>query len=215
MRSAGLSGHRLYAGNVIHYGNFFETGFIHENLFRDLDFCMEQQLESIINGNELPPSEPYGSFKKNIVRKIIEKFKNFSFGKKYKAHLLNEEYLCYCTLAIGILAARVRLTELTKDDFFKDYSEAIKICDDFYKGNLDYLLERIEIFNEKNIELIDAISFTTLQEMVFSNELTVIDELLENMDISEEIYNELASIFHQAIAENGKRVYQKILENNQ
>jgi Na+:H+ antiporter len=190
----------------------FESGFIHEQLFRGLDFCMDQQLETIINSNELPPLDAYGSFQKNPVRKLIEKIKHWSFGKKYKAYLLNEEYLSYCTLAIGILAARERLAELKKDDFFKDYSEGIKVCDDFYKGNMDKLLKRVKIFRENNVDLLATISLTTLQEMVYSNELTVIDELLENMDVSEEIHDELSASFHQKIAENSKHVYLKILE---
>jgi len=190
----------------------FESGFIHEQLFRGLDFCMDQQLETIINSNELPPLDAYGSFQKNPVRKLIEKIKHWSFGKKYKAYLLNEEYLSYCTLAIGILASRERLAELKKDDFFKDYSEGIKVCDDFYKGNIDKLLKRVKIFRENNVDLLATISLTTLQEMVYSNELTVIDELLENMDVSEEIHDELSASFHQKIAENSKHVYLKILE---
>ena len=190
----------------------FESGFIHENLFRSLDFCMDQQLETIINSNELPPPDAYGSFQKNPVRKLVEKIKYWSFGRKYKAHLLNEEYLCYCTLAIGIIVARERLAELKKDDFFKGHLRGIKVCDDFYKGNMDKLLKRVKIFRENNIELLATISLTTLQEMVYSNELTVIDELLENMDVSEEIHDELSASFHQEIAKNSKQVYQKILE---
>ncbi|MBU8902848.1 MAG: sodium:proton antiporter, partial [Victivallales bacterium] len=190
----------------------FESGFIHENLFRDLDFCMDQQLEMIINGNELPPQNAYGSFQKNTIRKFLEKFKHWSFGRKYKAYLLNEEYLAYCTLAIGILAARKRLAELKKDDFFRDYLEGINICDDFYKGNMDKLLERVKAFRASNVKLLTTISLTTLQEMVYSNELTLIDELLENTEVSEEIHSELSALFHQKIKENGKQVYQKIME---
>jgi Na+:H+ antiporter len=190
----------------------FESGFIRENLFRGLDFCMDQQLETIINSNELPPPDAYGSFQKNPVRKLMEKIKHWSFGKKYKAYLLNEEYLSYCTLAIGILVARERLAELKKDDFFKDYPEGIKVCDDFYKGNIDKVLKRVKIFRKNNLKLLATISATTLQEMVYSNELTVIDELLENMEISEEIHDELSGIFRQRIAENSKQVYQKIME---
>jgi Na+:H+ antiporter len=190
----------------------FESGFIHENLFRDLDFCMDQQQEAIINSTELPPSDAYGSFKKNKIRELIEKVKHWRFGKKYDAYLLNSQYLTYCTLAIGILAARARLAELKKDDFFKEYPEGIKGCDDFYKGNIDELLRRVKIFRENNVKLLKTISETTLQEMVYSNELTLIGELLENMDVSEEIHDELSVLFHQKIAENGKKVYQKILE---
>ena len=191
----------------------FESGFIHENLFRDLDFCMDQQMEMIINGSELPPPNAYGSFQKNTIRKLLEKIKYWSFGKKYKAYLLNGEYLAYCTLAIGFLAARARLAELKKDDFFKGHSKGIKICDDFYKGNMDKLLARVKIFRANNIKLLATISHTTLQEMVYSNELTLIDELLKNMDVSEEIHAELSALFHQKIAENSKKVYQKIVEN--
>ncbi|MCK4981651.1 MAG: hypothetical protein KAS17_01945, partial [Victivallaceae bacterium] len=122
------------------------------------------------------------------------------------------EYLSYCTLAIGILAARERLAELKKDDFFKDYHEGIKLCDDFYEGNMEKILKRVKIFRANNVELLATISATTLQEMVYSNELTVIDELLENMEISEEIHDELSGMFHQRIAENSKQVYQKIME---
>ena len=190
----------------------FESGFIHENLFRDLDFCMDQQLEMIINSNELPPQNAYGSFQKNTIRKLLEKFKHWSFGRKYKAYLLNEEYLAYCTLAIGILAARKRLAELKNDDFFGDYLEGINICDDFYKGNMDKLLERVKAFRASNIKILTTISLTTLQEMVYSNELTLIDELLENTEVSEEIHSELSALFHQKIKENGKQVYQKIME---
>ncbi len=190
----------------------FESGFIHENIFRGLDFCMDQQLETIINSNELPPLDAYGSFQKNPVRKMIEKIKHWSFGRKYKAYLLNEEYLSYCTLAIGILAARERLAELKRDDFFKDYHEGIKLCDDFYEGNMEKILKRVKIFRKNNQKLLATISATTLQEMVYSNELTVIDELLENMEISEEIHDELSGVFRQRIAENSKQVYQKIME---
>ena len=190
----------------------FESGFIHENLFRDLDFCMDQQMEMIINGNELPPQNSYGSFKKNALRKFLEKIKYCSFGKKYKAYLLNAEYLSYCTIAIGILAARGKLAELKKDDFFKGHSKGIKDCDDFYKGNIDKLLERVKIFRANNVELLSTISMTTLQEMVYSNEVTLIDELLENMEVSEEIHDELSTLFHEKIKENGKQVYQKIME---
>ena len=190
----------------------FESGFIHENLFRSLDFCMDQQLEAIINSSELPPANAYGSFQKNPVRKIMEKIKYWSFGKKYKAYLLNEEYLCYSTLAIGIMAARARLAELKKDDFFKGYLKGIKLCDDFYKGNMEKLLKCVKTFRTNNIELLSTISMTTLQEMVYSNELTVIDELLENMEISEEIHEELFALFHQEIAKNSKQAYKKILE---
>ena len=143
---------------------------------------------------------------------MVENFKYWSFGKKYKAHLLNEEYLCYCALSIGIMAARARLDELKKDYFFKDYLEGIRICDDFYKGNIEKLLKRIEIFRANNIELLSTINLTTLQEMIYSNELTIIDELLENMDISEEIHDELSALFHQKIIKNSKQVYQKIME---
>jgi len=190
----------------------FESGFIHENLFRDLDFCMDQQMEMIINGNELPPQNSYGSFKKNAVRKFLEKIKYCSFGGKYKAYLLNAEYLSYCTIAIGILAAREKLAELKKDDFFKGHSKVIKDCDDFYKGNIDKLLERVKIFRANNVELLSTISMTTLQEMVYSNEVILIDELLENMEVSEEIHDELSTLFHEKIKENGKQVYQKIME---
>ncbi len=190
----------------------FESGFIHENLFRSLDFSMDQQLEIIINSNDLPSANVYGSFEKNPLIKMVEKFKYWSFGKKYKAYLLNEEYLCYCALSIGIMAARERLAELKRDYFFKDYLEGIRICDDFYKGNIEKLLKRIEIFRANNIELLSTINLTTLQEMIYSNELTIIDELLENMDISEEIHDELSALFHQKIIKNSKQVYQKIME---
>ena len=190
----------------------FESGFIHENLFRSLDFCMDQQLEAIINSSELPPADAYGSFQKNPVGKFIEKLKHWTFGKKYKAHLLNEEYLSYSALAIGIMAARARLAELKKDDFFKGYLEGIEICDDFYKRNMERLLKRVKIFRANNIELLPIISMTTLQEMVYSNELTLIDELLENMEISEGIHDELSALFHQEITKNSKQAYKKILE---
>ncbi len=190
----------------------FESGFIHEDIFRTLDFCMDQQMESIINSSDLPPENAYGTFKKNPLRKIVEKFKYWTFGKKYKAHLLNEEYLCYCSLAIGIMAARERLSELKNDDFFRDYHEGIKICDDFYKRNIDKLMKKVEKFENDNIELLPTISLATLQEMVYSNELTLIDELLENMEISEEIHTELSALFRREIIKNGKMMYQKILE---
>jgi CPA1 family monovalent cation:H+ antiporter len=191
----------------------FESGFIRENLFRSLDFCMDQEMEAIINSSSnLPPADAYGLFQKNPVRKIVEKLKYWSFGSRYKARLLNEEYLCYCALAIGIMAARERLAELKRDDFFKDYREGIKICDDFYKKNMDKLLKRVEIFRTDNVELLSTISFATLQEMVYSNELTLIDELLENMEISEETHDELSALLRQEIINNGKQVYQKIIK---
>ena len=74
------------------------------------------------------------------------------------------------------------------------------------------MLKRVKIFRENNLKLLATISATTLQEMVYSNELTVIDELLENMEVSEEIHDELSGMFHQKIAENSKQVYQKIME---
>jgi hypothetical protein len=86
------------------------------------------------------------------------------------------------------------------------------VCDDFYKGNIEKLLKKIEIFRANNIELLSTINLTTLQEMIYSNELTIIDELLENMDISEEIHDELSALFHQKIIKNSKQVYQKIME---
>jgi len=190
----------------------FESGFIHEDIFRSLDFSMDQQMEAIINSNDLPPVNAYGGFKKTPFRKLVEKFKYRLFGKKYKAHLLNEEYLCYCALAIGIMAARERLAELKKDDFFKEYREGIKICDDFYKHNLEKLMQKVEMFRADNIELLSTISLATLQEMVYSNELTLIDELLENTEISQEIHTELSALFRREIIKNGKEMYRKILE---
>jgi len=193
----------------------FESGFIHEGLFRSLDFCMDQELETIINSNDLPPKDAYGSFQKNPIRRVIEKLKKMCFREKYEAHLLNEEYLSYCSLAIGIIAARAKLSELKKDDFFKDYPQGIKDCDDFYRGNMEKLLKRVKIFRAHNVELLATISSTTLQEMVYSNELTILDELLENMDISEDIYKELSVLFHQEITKNGKRIYKKIMEKEE
>jgi CPA1 family monovalent cation:H+ antiporter len=190
----------------------FESGFIREEIFRSLDFCMDQQMEMIINSRELPPSNAYCSFKKTPIRNLTDKFKYWTLGRKYKAQLLYEEYLCYCALAIGIMAARERLAELKKDDFFKDYREGIKICDDFYKGNLNSLMKKVEVFRADNIELIPTISLATLQEMVYSNELTLIDELLENMEISEDIYDELSALFRREIIKNAKEMYRKILE---
>ena len=190
----------------------FESGFIRENIFRSLDFCMDQHVESIINSSNLPPSNTYCLYRKTPVNKLMEKLKYWTLGKKYKAHLLNEEYLCYCALAIGIMAARERLGELKKDDFFKDYHKGIKICDEFYKCILKDLMQKVEKFSTDNIELMSTISLATLQEMVCSNELTLIDELLENMEISDEIHDELSALFRQEIKRNSKQAYQKILE---
>ena len=190
----------------------FESGFIREDIFRSLDFCMDQQMESIINSSKFPPEDAYCSFRKNSIRRLSDKLKYWFLGKKYKAQLLYEEYLCYCALAIGIMAARERLAELKKDDFFKDYREGIKACDDFYKQNLEKLMKKEEIFRADNIELIPTISLATLQEMVYSNELALLDDQLENMEISDQIHTELSALFCREIIRNAKEMYQKILE---
>jgi len=190
----------------------FDSGFIDEHLFRDLDFCMDQQLEVIISNNELPPTLAQELFKKHPLMNFINRFRNWSFGKKHQAYILNQEYLSCCALAIGVLGARERLAELKKDDFFKDYPMGIEACGKFYDRSFNELLQRLKHLEENHLELLSTISSTTLQEMVYSNELTVIDELLENMEVSEEIHDELSAMFHQRIAENSKQVYQKIME---
>lgn len=190
----------------------FESGFIHESLFRDLDFCMEQQLEIIINSNELPQPLVYELFKKHLLAKLLDKLKYWIYGKKYHAYVLNQEYLSCCALAIGVQGARKRIAELKRDDFFKDYPEGLKICDGFYDKSFTEVLKRLKNLEKKHLKLLATISSTTLQQMLYSNELAVIDELLKNEEISERIYADLSIFFHRQIAKNSKRVYQEIIE---
>ncbi len=191
----------------------FDSGFIHEQLFRELDFCLDQQLEIIVNSNELPPTLAHELFKKHPLVKLLDKLKHWSLGKKYQAYVLNEEYLSCCALAIGVLGARERLAELGKDDFFKEYPEGLAACGEFYNVSLNAILKRLDKLERNHLGLLTTISSTTLQQMVYSNELTAIDELLENMEISERIHSNLAAFFRQRITENSKRVYQKIIED--
>lgn len=192
----------------------FGSGFIHEQLFRELDFHMDQQLEIIVDSDELPPPLAHELFKKHPLLRLLDRLKHWSCGRKYQAYILNEEYLTCCALAIGVLSARGRLAELGKDDFFKDYPESLEACGEFYNRSLNEVLKRLEKLEANHPDLLTTISSTTLQQMVYSNELTAIDDLLENMEISERIHRDLTVFFQQRITENSKRVYQKILKNS-
>ena len=194
------------------FRELFESGFINEQLFRELDFCLDQQLETVINTGVQPPPIMRELFKKRPVIDFLNRLRHWSFGKKNQAYTLNQEYLCCCALAIGALGARQRLTELRKDDFFKDYPEGIELCAEFYDRGFEQIRRRLKNLEEKHLELLPTIASTTLQQMVYSNELKAIDELLENGEISERIYSHLSTFFHQRIKENGKRVYRKILK---
>ena len=129
--------------------------------------------------------------------KLFDKLKYWSLGKKYQTCALNEEYLSCCALAIGVHGAHERIVELKKDDFFKEYPENIDACSEFYNQSFNEVLKHLEDLEKHHLKLLTTISSTTLQQMVYSNELTVFDELLGNMDISEEIHNELSAILHQ------------------
>jgi CPA1 family monovalent cation:H+ antiporter len=194
------------------FRELFESGFINEHLFRELDFYMDQQLETVISTGALPPPIIRELFKKRPVINFLNRLRHWSFGKKNQAYHLNQEYLCCCALAIGVLGARERLAELEKDDFFKGYPEGIEQCAKFYDKGFKQIQQRLKELEEKHLEIMSTIASTTLQQMVYSNELNAIEELLENEEISERIYSHLSAFFHQRIKENSKRVYQKILE---
>jgi CPA1 family monovalent cation:H+ antiporter len=189
----------------------YDSGFIPERLFRNVDFCIGQQQESINCCKEQPPTLFCELFRKSRFKDILEKIRRLFKGKKYQAYVLNEDYLSCCALAICNLGARERLKGLVKDDFFKGYPGEVEKCKEFYDESFRQVSEYLDVLEAKHPDLLYSISYTTLQQMIYSNELKTIDELLENMEISEHIYNDLFTFFHQRIRENRKQLYEDIL----
>ena len=194
--------------------SLYESGFMAEHLFRNFYYCLGQQFEFINNSKNIdrvPPTLADQMFKKHPVMQFINQLKHWSWGRKNLAYNFYEEYLVCCALAIGVLGARERLKELEDDDFFKDYPDTLKACEEFYSQSFKAVLERLEKLENNHLELLLTISSTTLQQMVYSNELNAIDELLENQEISENIHSELSAFFHKRIRANSKRIYEQIL----
>ncbi|MDD5697924.1 MAG: sodium:proton antiporter [Victivallaceae bacterium] len=193
------------------FRELFDSGFIPERLFRDLYFCLDQQLETIISSAGPPLSLASELFRKHPLVELIGKFSCRFGGRKYRAYRLNEAYLNCCALAVGVLSAREKLAELRKNDFFKDYPEDIEKCAKFHEENLREVMRRLKDLETAHPDLLPAISSTILQQMAYSNELKTIDELLEDMEISERIHTELTALLRRRISENRRRVYREIL----
>jgi hypothetical protein len=77
---------------------------------------------------------------------------------------------------------------------------------------LEEVLETIENLEKTHHKLLRTITSTTLQQMVYSTELKLIDELLANMEISSQIHKDLSSFFRQKIKLNSQQVYKKMLD---
>lgn len=190
----------------------FDSGFINESIFRHLYFCMQQQIEAVNQGDEYPPSLATEAFKKQPFTEFRLRLKYWKSAKRYQAHVINAEYLSCCAIAIGISAARERLAELKNDDFFKDYPQGIHQCEEFFRKSFNRIQVRLESLEKVHRKLFMAMNTATLQQMLYSNELARIDDLLANEEISEHIYNELSAFFHKRIKANSTMVYCKLLE---
>ena len=190
----------------------FDSGFINESIFRHLYFCMQQQIESVNLGDEYPPSLATEAFKKQPFTDFRLRLKYWRSARRYQAHVINAEYLSCCAIAIGVSAARERLVGLRNDDFFKDYPEGIHQCEEFFSKSFNRVQARFESLEKVHRKLFMAMSTATLQQMLYSNELARIDDLLANEEISEHIYNDLSAFFHKRIKANSTMVYRKLLE---
>ncbi|MDD5727207.1 MAG: hypothetical protein PHV59_01465, partial [Victivallales bacterium] len=171
-----------------------------------------QQWEKITHGDEAPPPLVQELFKRQPLRDFLMRLKYCESEKRCQAHVINAEYLSCCAIAIGALGALERLAALKKDDLYRDYPETIRQCEEFFHHGFNEVQSRLETLEKDYPDLFRSISAATLQEMVYANELAAIDELLARAEISDRIYAELSSFFHQRIRENSTIVYRKLLE---
>ncbi len=188
-----------------------QSGFISENIYRKLDFFVEQLFDSIVR-DARPPSHFSGEpTAMRIESLFFRAFSRFVFSQKlrsrYQTIAITDDYLTLCCLAIGAHEAHQEIKAMKQSTFFASHESVIEECRNFFSRVEQNTMAKLGRLKESNPELLETISRATLQLMIYSTEAKVINNMSKKGEIPGPVSHQLITNIIEQISATRRKIY--------